>query len=390
MGYFDEALRLKPELIRYRRDLHRNAEVGCHLPKTVRFVKEELEKLGYSPIELCDSGLMAVVGKGEKTVLLRADMDALPMEEMSGLDFASQDKCAAHTCGHDLHAAALIGAARLLKEHESDLNGKVKLMFQPGEEIFKGAKAMIEAGILENPAVDIAFAQHVTPRYPTGIIASRSGAAMASCFGFKIHIQGRASHGANPEDGVDPINIGVHIHLALQELIAREVNFQAGATLTIGSFHAGSAPNNIPQDAELSGTLRTFDNNAKEFLMGRIRETVQKTAELFRGQAEIEELSNVPSEINDPRLTETVRSYARKLYGEKCLVEDVLMTGSEDFAFITEKVPSVIVFVGARDPQHEGSFYPGHHPKVMFDENVLPICTSLYVEVATRWLNENA
>lgn len=389
MSYLEEACKLQEELVHFRRYVHQNAEVGCCLPKTTAFVMNELRKMGYEPEQICESGVTASVGRGEKGILLRADMDALPMKELSGLDFSSGDDHAAHTCGHDLHVAALLGAAKLLKAHEGELNGVVKFMFQPGEEIFKGSKVMISAGILENPRVDAAFAGHVTPRYKTGVVACRDGAALASCYGFKLHIYGKAAHGANPEDGIDPINIGVHIHMALQELIAREVNLQKGATLTIGSFHAGEAANNIPDKAELQGTLRTFNNEVRDYLIRRIETVSRLTGEMFGGKVEIEELSNVPAQINDNAMIAHARSCIKDLCGEENLKEDVLMTGSEDFAFIGEKVPSAIVFIGALDPKHQGEIFYGHHPRVMFDENVLPLCAALYAETAARWLGEN-
>lgn len=389
MGYLESAQKIHEEMIMHRRYIHEHAETGEHLPLTKEYVIKCLKDYGYAPKEICDSGITATVGKGEKTILLRADMDALPMPEESGLAFASKNPEAAHTCGHDLHAAALLGAARLLKEREDKLKGTVKFMFQPGEEIFKGAHKMIEAGILECPRPDVAFAAHVTTRYKLGTVAFREGAAMASCYGFRILITGKGSHGANPEDGVDPVNIGAHIYLALQELIAREISYQNGAILTIGSFRAGNVPNTIPETAEMLGTLRTFDNQLRHNLIQRIGEIAEKTAEMFRGHADIEVLSDVPVEKNEPGLSASISRYITDLSGREP-VEDILMTGSEDFAYISEKIPSVLVFVGALDPEHKGPVYGGHHSKVVFDENVLPVSAAIYAEVAERWLAEHA
>lgn len=388
MQFHKRAEELFEEMVAHRRYLHEHAEVGENLPLTTEYIMQTLKSYGYDPQEICQSGVTATVGKPGKTVLLRAETDALPMTEESGLPFSSCDPEAAHTCGHDLHAAALLGVAKMLKEHEQELAGTVKFMFQPAEEIFKGADKMIQAGILENPRPDIAFSGHVTPRYPVGTIAFREGAAMASCYGFRITITGKAAHGANPDEGVDPINIAAHIYLALQELIAREVSFQNGAVLTIGSFHAGSMANSIPQTAELMGTMRSFDNEVRKKLIRRIECVTQKTAEMFCGTAELEVLSNVPVEYNDPGLSADLHRVIPDVFGHDA-IEDVLMTGSDDFAYVTEQIPSALVFIGARDPLHEGPFFPGHHPKVLFDENVLKISSTLYAELATRWLAEN-
>ena len=359
------------------------------LPLTTEYVVSRLKEYGYEPEEICESGVTAVAGREGKTVLLRADMDALPMKEESGLAFASRNPEAAHTCGHDLHAAALLGAARLLKENEHNLKGTVKFMFQPGEEVFKGARKMMQAGVLKNPRPDIAFAGHVTPRYKTGTVAFHEGNAMASCYGFRIIVRGKASHGANPEDGIDPINIGTHIYLALQELIAREISYQNGAILTIGSFQAGNVPNTIPETAQLLGTLRTFDNNLRKVLIERINKIVSGTAEIFKGSASLEVLSDVPAEYNDIELSSDIRRYARELLGTDT-IEDILMTGSEDFAYISEIIPSVLVFIGATDPEYKGKVYGGHHSRAVFDENALPISAALYAQIAEKWLFEHS
>lgn len=389
MNYYERARQIQPDLVTYRRYFHKNAEVGYDLPKATEYVVQKLKEFGYSPEVICQSGVVAQIGKPGKTVLLRADMDAMPMVEESGLPFACTDALAAHTCGHDLHTAALLGTARMLRENEEALRGTVKLMFQPAEEIFWGAKEMIKNGVLKNPTVDIAFAGHVTPRYPTGMIALRAGAAMASCYGFRIKIRGKAAHGANPYDGISPINIGVHIYLALQELIAREINFQDGATLTIGSFQSGNVQNTIPEEAELMGTLRTFNQEVRAYLIQRITCVVEKTAELFRGSAEVEVLSDVPVEYNNPKLTADVSRYFKDLFGREA-VEDVLITGSEDFAFVSELVPTVDLYVGAVSPDYDGPFYSSHHAKIVFDEDAIGVSAALNAEVATRWLEENA
>ena len=390
MNYFARAKELMPEMAEARRYIHKNAEVGAELPLAAAFVMKKLGEMGYEPREICKSGVVATIGKPGRCVLLRADMDALPMPEESGLPFASSNPLAAHTCGHDLHTAALLGTARLLKENEQALKGTVKLMFQPGEEIFQGAREMISHGVLENPKVDAAFAGHVTPRYKTGNIAMRSGPAMASCDFFRIKVKGKAAHGSVPNQGVSPINIAVHIYLALQELISREVNFQSGdgASLTLGSFQAGNVPNTIPDDAVLLGTLRSFDEEERRFLLERLRCVTEGTAKMFRGTAALEIMTAVPVEYNDPEFCGCVARYFHELFGREAL-EDSLIYGSEDFAFISERVPSVDLYVGAVHPGYDGPFYASHHSKIVFDEDAMAVSAALSAEVSTRWLAEH-
>ena len=387
MDYLLQARQLQQEMIAHRRYIHQHAEVGMKLPLTTAYIMDQLRAMGYQPVQLCESGVIATVGKPGKTILLRAETDALPMREESGLPYASPSPEAAHTCGHDLHTAALLGAAKILKKNEDVLCGTVKLMFQPGEEILLGASEMIRQGVLENPHVDAAFSCHVTPRNPTGVLSFRDGAAMASCCGFSIKIKGKGAHGASPSKGVDPINIGAHIHIALQELISREAPFQSGAILTIGAFRSGNMPNTIPEEAELLGTLRTFDQQLRLDLTQRIICIAEKTAEAFRGSTQVELLSDVPVEYNDPALSSCLRSCAKELFGQDTLIDDP-RTGSDDFAFISQQVPSVLAFIGARFPSYQGEVYPGHHPKVIFDENAITAAGALYAKLAVQWLQD--
>ena len=221
MNYYERALTLKNELIDHRRYFHKNAEVGLHLPKAKKYIVDQLTEYGLAPQE-CGEGITAVIGDGDPVILLRADMDALPMPEESGLPFACPTGKQAHCCGHDLHAAMLLTAAKMLKENESALNGTVKLMFQPAEETFEGSANMIENGVLENPKPDAAMAYHVSPgkvSVGTFMYNDTGEAVLFSMDGFTITVHGKGAHGAFPHASIDPINIGVHIHLALQEFL---------------------------------------------------------------------------------------------------------------------------------------------------------------------------
>ncbi|NSE80833.1 amidohydrolase [Coprococcus comes] len=390
MNYYERALELKDETIANRRHIHKNAETGLDLPKTKAYVMEKLTEYGLEPKD-CGYGVTATLGKGGKVLLLRADMDALPMPEESGEEFACPTGKEAHTCGHDFHAAMLLTAAKMLKEKEDTLEGTIKFMFQPAEETFEGSKNMIENGILENPPVDAALAYHVSPgKMPIGLFMyNDKDTMMYSVDGFKITIHGKGSHGAYPHVGVDPINIGVHIHLALQELIARESDPTHSCVLTIGQFAGGTAANIIPETAVLQGTIRTNKPEARELLVRRMKEVAEKTAAVYNGTVDIEMISEVPPLICNPKLTDEVVGYMQEL-GIPGLTPypGISASASEDFAVIAEKVPSTFMYLSAGYLDERGQ-YPAHHPKAQFNEDVCPIGAACLAHCALQWLKNN-
>ena len=390
MNYYERALELKDETIANRRHIHKNAETGLDLPKTKAYVMEKLTEYGLEPKD-CGYGVTATLGKGGKVLLLRADMDALPMPEESGEEFACPTGKEAHTCGHDFHAAMLLTAAKMLKEKEDTLEGTIKFMFQPAEETFEGSKNMIENGILENPPVDAALAYHVSPgKMPIGLFMYNDKETMMySVDGFKITIHGKGSHGAYPHVGVDPINIGVHIHLALQELIARESDPTHSCVLTIGQFAGGTAANIIPETAVLQGTIRTNKPEARELLVRRMKEVAEKTAAVYNGTVDIEMISEVPPLICNPKLTDEVVGYMQEL-GIPGLTPypGISASASEDFAVIAEKVPSTFMYLSAGYLDERGQ-YPAHHPKAQFNEDVCPIGAACLAHCASQWLKNN-
>ena len=390
MNYYERALELKDETIANRRHIHKNAETGLDLPKTKAYVMEKLTEYGLEPKD-CGYGVTATLGKGGKVLLLRADMDALPMPEESGEEFACPTGKEAHTCGHDFHAAMLLTAAKMLKEKEDTLEGTIKFMFQPAEETFEGSKNMIENGILENPPVDAALAYHVSPgKMPIGLFMyNDKDTMMYSVDGFKITIHGKGSHGAYPHVGVDPINIGVHIHLALQELIARESDPTHSCVLTIGQFAGGTAANIIPETAVLQGTIRTNKPQARELLVRRMKEVAEKTAAVYNGTVDIEMISEVPPLICNPKLTDEVVGYMQEL-GIPGLTPypGISASASEDFAVIAEKVPSTFMYLSAGYLDERGQ-YPAHHPKAQFNEDVCPIGAACLAHCASQWLKNN-
>ena len=390
MNYYERALELKDETIANRRHIHKNAETGLDLPKTKAYVMEELTEYGLEPKD-CGYGVTATLGKGGKVLLLRADMDALPMPEESGEEFACPTGKEAHTCGHDFHAAMLLTAAKMLKEKEDTLEGTIKFMFQPAEETFEGSKNMIENGILENPPVDAALAYHVSPgKMPIGLFMyNDKDTMMYSVDGFQITIHGKGSHGAYPHVGIDPINIGVHIHLALQELIARESDPTHSCVLTIGQFAGGTAANIIPETAVLQGTIRTNKPEARELLVRRMKEVAERTAAVYNGTVDIEMISEVPPLICNPKLTDEVVGYMQEL-GIPGLTPypGISASASEDFAVIAEKVPSTFMYLSAGYLDERGQ-YPAHHPKAQFNEDVCPIGAACLAHCASQWLKNN-
>ena len=383
-GYHASAQALTDQLVRLRRTLHRCPELGFDLDETRRVVAAELADIGCREIRPCGGGLTARLGRaGGKTILLRADMDALPMTEESGLPFAASGG-AAHTCGHDLHTAMLLGAARLLKEREGQLEGQVVLMFQAAEETASGAEAMVKEGVLDG--VDAALALHVATQRPVGWLNCTGGAKTASFDRFAIHIRGKGGHGAAPQNNIDPINAGVHLYLALQELISHECPPDETAVLTIGAFQAGAAGNVIPSQARLEGTARAHSKTVRALLMRRLEELTGGICAAFGAEGQVEGLGGVPALWNDPALTAQMAAYARSVLGQELVSETPeRLTASEDFALVAQKVPSAYLTIGTGRAE-DGYRYGNHHPKVLYDESVLPMGAAVLAGCGARFL----
>ena len=382
-----DAENLQSQLVEWRRTLHQIPEIGIHLPKTMDFIKDRLEEMGIAYKVYEDiSCIEATIGSGEKCFLLRSDVDALPVVEEADVPFKSTNGCM-HGCGHDMHGTILLGAAKLLKARENELKGTVKLLFQSGEEIFKGAKAAVEAGVLENPHVDAALAMHVIAMIPAGVMMTGKE-AMSSVDGFKITLTGHGGHGSMPEICVDPINAAVQVYLALQSLIAREIGGTEEAVLTIGQLAAGDVFNAIPERAVLQGSLRTFKKEVRERLVKRIQEVSEGVAATYRCQVEYEVLSSCPSVITDDAVTAQVEESIKSLLPEAYVTHGAHGMGSEDFAEITDRVPSAYYMLGAapKDPEKR---LGQHNPKIEFNEDVLCVGAAIYAKTAMDWLEKH-
>ncbi len=390
--FMEQAQALKEEIIDYRRTIHANPEVGSDLPITTKYVMDKLTEMGYEPKEICQSGVVATIegAKPGKTFLLRADMDALPMEESTSCEFASTNG-AMHSCGHDMHTAMLLGAAKLLKQNVDEIEGTIKLVFQPDEEGFTGAKKMIEAGVLQNPTVDAAMAMHVNSGTPSNLVVCGKGTSIGGCNRFRIVVKGTGCHGAMPETGVDPIFIATQIYSAIQEITNREIVATQPVVITIGKFVGGDAPNIIPGEVVMEGTIRTLDKEVGEYVFNRMGEIVTSTAKMFRGEAELIELSSVPPLANDKNLVNELTEYMKDIVGERgvFLFEGGGM-GSEDFASYSYEVPSLYIILGAGAKNENPEFgEPMHNTKVVFNEDVLPTGAALHAYSAITWLKNN-
>lgn len=385
------------ELKEIRRFLHKNAEVGFDLSKTTAFIEGKLKEYGYEPKRVGETGVLVCVGESKKdgkTVLLRADMDGLPIKEKSGVSYACRSGNM-HACGHDLHATALLGAAKILKEKEQELNGEVKLLFQPAEEILSGAKAVIDDGVLENPKVDCAFSLHVATGIdlPCGtVVVPKSGVGAPTADFFKIEVKGKGCHGSTPQNGVDSALVCAQILIALQTVIAREIPPSETCALTIGRISSGTTANAIASDGVLEGTLRAFDEGVREKIKRRLKEIVNGVAKSFQAKASVQFTSGCPALINDKELAKFIYEKAQELLGKRRVFSaeefgdgNKELGGSEDFAYIAKEVPAVMLAVGA-GARKDGYEYPLHHEKVEFDERALPVCSALYCCFALEYL----
>ena len=393
-----EAQALQEEIKAHRLWLHTHAETGFDLTETKPYVKSTLTEMGYTVQECGKAGLVTTVGKpGGKVLLLRADMDALPIAEEADVDFACKNG-RMHACGHDMHAAMLLGAAKILKAHESELGGTVKLMFQPAEEIFEGSKDMIASGVLENPRPDAALMIHVAAGMPLPagtVVVSAPGVSAPAADYFTIRVHGKGCHGSAPQNGIDPLTAAAHILIALQEIHARELSASDEAVLTIGTFHAGEAGNVIPDTATMGGTIRTYDEKTRAYLKERMTAIAKNVAEAFRASAEVSFGSGCPTLVNDKDLSEKVTGYLKDLLGANRAFTTAELSGgkpargggSEDFAYVSHEIPSLMLALAAGEPS-KGYVYPQHHPKVKFDESILSTGAAVFVDCAIQYMKE--
>jgi amidohydrolase len=377
-----------------RRRLHRQPEIGLHLPKTQATVVEALSGL---PVEVTTGrSTSAVVGvlRGARpgpTFLLRGDMDALPVHEDTGLPFASEVPGAMHACGHDTHVAMLLGAARLLAERRDEIAGQVVFMAQPGEEGFHGARYMLQEGLLDivpEAPVSGAFALHISSTFASGTVNVRPGPMMAAADQWRITVRGRGCHASQPHAAADPIPVAAEIVLALQSMVTRRVDVFDPAVVSVAHIEAGSTDNVIPQTAFLEGTIRTLSPQRRADVVASVHRVARSIAAAHELEAEVEHVAGYPVTVNDAGVAAQVLETTAKLLGPQAAVlAPVPLMGAEDFSYVLEKVPGAMAFLGACPPGLEPETAPANHSNlVVFDEEPLPAGVALYAQMALRAL----
>lgn len=386
--FLAEAQALSDELTAVRRDLHMHPELGFQEFRTARTVAERLGALGYEV--QTGVGKTGVVGllqgglAGERTVLLRFDMDALPIQDEKDVPYRSQTPGLMHACGHDAHVAIGIGVATLLARHREAIPGMVKLMFQPAEEGLGGAMAMINDGLLEGPRPDVALGLHVSSNHDLGTAVVRSGALLAASDRFDVSVRGRGGHGAHPDQTVDAVLVAAQLIVALQTVVSRSLNPLEPGVVTVGAIHAGEASNVIAETAELRGTIRSFSQEARAVLHRRIEEVAAGVAASFGAQVEVRIQLGVDPTINAPQPTAVMREAAAAVLGEAQINSTYQTTGGEDFSAVLERVPGNFFMLGARTGERTGA--PHHNPRFDIDEACLPQGVAILCDAAVRCL----
>lgn len=380
------AKKYKQYVIDLRREFHMYPEKSMNEVRTQKRIIEELEKAGIECKPIAGTGVVGIIrgSTDGKTVALRADIDALDMSENNDIPYKSKNERLMHACGHDGHAASLLGAAMILNELKDEIQGSVKLLFQPGEEVAKGAKKMIENGALDN--VDAIFGIHLWNDLECGKVSAESGPRMASAGIFNIKVQGKGGHGSMPHQTIDPIVTASAIVLDLQSIISREISPLDSAVLTIGKFQSGTRFNVIANDALLVGTTRCFSKEINDTFEEKIRRVCENTASTYRATAELEYNQLVIPTINDEACSNIAESAIEKLLSKEAIAKFPMTTGGEDFSFYTENIPGAFAFVGTRNDE-KVPYYPHHHSKFNIDENGLEISSGLYAQFAIDYLN---
>ncbi len=382
-----------PGLVADRRHLHEHPELGMQEFETAKFVAARLEQLGVEDIRtgVANTGVTGLIRgtgsgpNGDRVLLVRADMDALPIDEENDVEYRSQTPGVMHACGHDGHTAMLLATARLLLERRAEFAGTVKLVFQPSEEMPPGgARPMIDAGVLEDPHIDAALGLHLAQEQPLGTIAAAAGPTMAAADMFFLTIQGKGGHGAKPHTTVDPIVVGAQIVTALQTIVSRERDPLTPAVVTVGAFLAGSAPNVIPDTATLRGTVRSFSADERQRLADRIRELASGIATAMGATVALDYVFGYPATSSAAEMVEIVDAAATDVVGAENLLVKVPTMGGEDMSYFLNQVPGAFFHVGSRN-EERGLVWGHHHPRFDIDEAALGIGVEVMVTAVLRY-----
>jgi len=382
-----EADELLPQLVEWRRDFHRHPELGFEEVRTAGVVAAHLQELGLEvSTGVGKTGVIAMVEpdglpEDSETVLLRFDMDALPIHEETGLPFASENSGVMHACGHDGHTAIGMGVAQLLTRHRDELKGRVKLVFQPAEEGLGGAMAMIEDGALDAPQPAAAYGLHLWSRLPYNQVVVQPGPLWAAADIFTLTVHGKGGHGATPHDTIDATMVACQLVVALQTIVSRNANPSDTAVVTVGSFQSGSAGNVISERAVLQGTIRSFEPEVRDLLLQRMDEICTGICEAFGASYEIDLQSCVPATVNSESGAQVMEGIAKAVVGEQNVAQIAPMMVGEDMAEFLNRAPGCFVLVGAANPE-EGFYSPHHSPTFDFEESVMPTGVALLAEAA--------
>ena len=375
------------QIITWRREFHENPELSGEEIRTSERVCEELKKVNIEVKRIGKTGVLGILegSKPGKTVALRADMDALPVQEANNIPYKSKSKGIMHACGHDGHTAMLLGAAKLLSQMRDKIKGRVKFIFQPAEENTQGASMMIKGGAIEG--VDAILGIHLWADLAVGKVSVEAGPRMAASDRFKITIRGKGGHGAMPHQGVDAIVAASAVVMNLQSIASREIGPLEPVVVTIGKFHGGERFNIISEEVLMEGTTRCFNSQVRDKFPIMIERMIKETAKAYRAKGELEYILGAPPVINNFQISQIASQAVTKNFGEESVVKFEKVTAGEDFAFFAQEVPSVFAFVGVRN-EKKGANYPHHHRKFNIDEDALVIGTSLYSQFVLDFLGE--
>ncbi len=373
-----------------RRDFHQHPELSFEEVRTAGVVARELKEIGFTDIqtEVAKTGVVAILegGKPGPVLLIRVDMDALPMQEDSEAEYASQNPGVMHACGHDGHTAIGITVAKMLFERKAELAGTIKFVFQPAEEGLGGAELMVEEGVLENPRPDYALSVHVWNEKEVGWFGINNGPCMAAAEELKITLTGKGGHGAAPHLSIDPIYAGAQVVTAMQSIVSRNVPPLDTAVVTIGTFQGGTAMNIIPPTVEMTGTIRTFKKEVRAKVLQRLEEIVNGVATAMNCEADVYVQSVTPAVVNDAELAAKVQDVARGLFPDAEIDHHAITMGSEDMAFMMDDIPGVYIFAGSAD-HAQGLDAAHHHPKFDFNETALTKAAALVASAAAEILS---
>ncbi|MBE9212146.1 amidohydrolase [Plectonema cf. radiosum LEGE 06105] len=387
---------LHPQIIEWRRLIHQKPELGFAEQITSKFISQKLTEWGIEhQTGIAQTGIVATINgskpveshQNHRVLAIRADMDALPIQELNEVSYCSQHQGIMHACGHDGHTAIALGTTKYLQQHRDSFSGTIKIIFQPAEEGPGGAKPMIEAGVLKNPDVDAIIGLHLWNNLPLGTVGVRAGALMAAVESFHCTILGKGGHGAMPHQTVDSVVVAAQVVNALQTIVARNINPIDSAVVTVGEFHAGTKGNVIADTARMSGTVRYFNLDFKGFIQQRVQEIIAGICQINGASYDLEYWELYPPTINDIHMAELVRSVAEQVVETDVgIVPECQTMGGEDMSFFLQEVPGCYFFLGSANPQ-KGLAYPHHHPRFNFDETALAMGVEIFVRCVEKYFN---